>query len=132
MAKKPIQADELGRRVDAHYKLYAIRKDKEKALAEAKAAEQQSADALLHEFEDAKLEGARGKLAQLSITRHEFVEITDFVALTKYVKKNDAFDLFERRVKISALRERYDAKKEVPGVKLGATKRLHLSTVKQD
>ena len=120
----------LGQRIDAHHGLYLIRKVAEQGLNTAKAAEKESGDALLKEFEESKIEGARGEKAQLSIQRREFAEITDFAALCKYVKRHDAFDLLRRQVNIGALRERIDAGIEVPGTQVGFIKVLNLTSIK--
>lgn len=54
------------------------------------------------------------------LTTSDFAGVSDWDAVLDYIKKNDAFDLLERRVSKAAVRAHMDANGEVPaGVSFG-------------
>lgn len=60
--------------------------------------------------------GAAGKLARVTVVNKTLAQVTDWPAFYAYIKKTNQFDLMQRRVSDTAVFERWDNKKEVPGV----------------
>lgn len=60
--------------------------------------------------------GVAGKLARVTIVTKQIPQVKDWDAFYKYVKKTSSFDLLQRRLTDSAIKERWEAGKEVPGV----------------
>ena len=60
--------------------------------------------------------GVAGKLARVTIVTKQVPQVKDWDAFYKHVKKSGDFDLLQRRLTDSAIKERWEAGKEVPGV----------------
>lgn len=60
--------------------------------------------------------GVAGKLARVQITRDTIPTVEDWPKFYQHIKKTGSFELLQRSVSVSAVRERWDDKKEVPGV----------------
>lgn len=82
-------------------------------------------------FGKSELEGAMGKLATASIQRVNVPTLKDWNKFSAYVKKNDAFDLLQRRLSSEACRLRWDAKKDIPGVEVFTRVSLKLTKRKK-
>ena len=68
--------------------------------------------------------GVAGLAARVQILPNYVPTVRDWDALYAYVKKNNAFDLLQRRLSKEAVRERLDARKQVPGVEMFNAKRV--------
>lgn len=121
----------LGTCVDKLYRMREKRLEVQRAdevlLKKLKADEAAMEDHILETFTKDKLEGARGKIAAVSISRTVVPNVEDHDAFLKYVFKKKAFDLLTKAVCRAAVRERWDDGKAVPGigkfVKLGLSLR---------
>ncbi len=60
--------------------------------------------------------GASGKLARVSVVTKQVPQVKDWDKFYAFVKKTGQFDLVQRRLADTAIRERWDNGKEVPGV----------------
>jgi hypothetical protein len=117
---------------DAIDLLYKVRLGRQKYAAleqEEKDQEHLIEEKILAMFDKNTLEGAKGKNAQSSIKRSEVPTLKDWNKFEKYLKKTGELDLLQRRLSVDACRERWEAKKAIPGVeaftvvKLVTTKR---------
>jgi hypothetical protein len=75
------------------------------------------------------LEGARGKLAQVTRSEKPVPKVTDWDALYAHIKKTGAFELLQKRPTESAFAERWDAGKSVPGTEKFTKVSLSVSKV---
>lgn len=75
------------------------------------------------------LDGAKGNMGQVSLQDYDYAEIEDWDAYFKYIAKNKAWELVQKRESITALRELWDAGKKIPGVERKEGKKLHVSKV---
>jgi hypothetical protein len=82
-------------------------------------------------FKKSELEGARGKLAQASISKSDVPTIVNNVELDRYVLKTKQLDLFQRRLSVEACRSRWDEGVVIPGVTKFTKIRLHLTKRKK-
>lgn len=71
-------------------------------------------------FENEKLEGARGKLAQVSISRSVVPQVEDpgdWPKVFRWIVKNKDFSVLQKRLAVTHIRELWDDKVNIPGVK---------------
>lgn len=80
---------------------------------------------------EAGLTAAGGQLLRVSLETEYQPTITDFGALSRYIKSHDAFELLHRRVNSAAVKERWDAGEEVDGVGKFPVPKLKTSVVKK-
>lgn len=107
---------ELGAAIDLLFKIREGRRKMQQEVDAVKAQENEIENIIFERFGKSDLEGARGKLAQCSIKRSEVANIDDWEAFEKYVKKTGELDLFQRRISLEAIRERWSDGRAVPGV----------------
>lgn len=60
--------------------------------------------------------GISGKLARVQKILKEVPQVADWPVLQAYIKRTGSFDLLQKRLSDGAVKERWDAKKAVPGV----------------
>lgn len=106
----------LGACVDRLYTMRQQRLVKQAEAEKMKSYEVALQDHVLNNFKKDEVEGAKGKLASASISRTTVANVTDWEAFYKYIKKNEAWDMLQRRVNDAAYRARLDDKVAVPGV----------------
>jgi len=93
---------------------YALNKQVD-ALAEKEAALREH---LINNLPKSEATGIAGKIARATVENKSVVQVQDWDKLYSYIIKNakkGAFALMQRRVSESAVREIWEAKKEVPG-----------------
>ncbi len=75
---------------------------------------------ILNTFSKADLEGAAGKVAKINVLRPVVPQVEGdgkgWPKLYTYIVRTKSFDLLQKRLSISAVRERWEAGKIVPGV----------------
>lgn len=116
-----------GQLADMLYELRAERGALTKQAEEISAEETRIKDFLINTMPKAELTRITGKLASASLSMGIVPSITDWDKLYKFVKKNDAFDLIQRRASVPAFKERWDAGVEVPGVEQMTTFTINVS-----
>lgn len=60
--------------------------------------------------------GVAGKLARVTVVTKQIPQVKDWDTFYKYVKKTGSFDLMQKRLTDAAIKERWEAGKEIPGV----------------
>jgi hypothetical protein len=106
----------LGACIDSLYKVRAKRLEQQHKVEELAKEEERVREHLLTVLNEGKMEGAKGRLATAAISRTTIPIVKDWDAFVAYVRKNNAFDLIERRPAKLAFRERLEAKQSVPGL----------------
>lgn len=113
--------------------LYTIRQNR---LAKAKELEiftkHETAlrDHLINNLPKSKAEGVTGKLVNATITTKEVPQVEDWDKVYTYIKKNNAFDLLGRSLNSTAVKERWENKKKIPGVGVFTVTSLSLTAPK--
>lgn len=112
-------------------RLAAARKEADKAEKEAAAKKKKRTElevAVLDKLKEHKLDNASVR-GVISVSKGEIdtVQEVNWPELYKYIQRTKGYDLLQRRVSISAVRERREAGKKVAGVKLGKLPRLNVS-----
>lgn len=119
----------IGATIDLLFTLREQRRELEAKIKTIKEQEDAVDAHLMNNFEKAGLDGARGKLAQVSIKRSTVADVQDWDKLYAYISRNKAWDLLQKRASITALRARWDDKKVVPGVEPKEITALSLTKV---
>lgn len=121
MAAKPKAFPKsLGACADLLYDLRQARLELDKKAAEAKSEETRLVDYIIAKL-DKESNGAVGKHHMVRIVTKRKPQVKDWPAFQAYVKKNDAFDLFQRRLSEQAVMDRLEDpknRKGLPGVEL--------------
>jgi len=114
--------------------LHALREKKakaERAVDEVKKLIDETEQVVMTALKDAGLESARGKKLQATLSHREYPQLEDYEKLVAHIKKTGAFELLQRRLSSTAVRERWEQKKTVPGVGVFRAVELALSAVKR-
>jgi hypothetical protein len=74
--------------------------------------------------------GIAGKVARVQIEDKPIPTIEDSERLYAYIKKTGAFDLLQRRLNESAVKERYEDGKVIPGVGIFHAKKVSCTRIK--
>lgn len=73
-------------------------------------------DDLINRLPKSEANGISGKLARVSITSKDVPQVTDWDKLRKHVMKTGQFELLQKRLADSAIKEHWEAGEELPGV----------------
>lgn len=101
----------------------------EKDVAAMKSQETQLKDYLIDNLPKSSATGIAGKIARATITTKDTPSVVDWEAFRAYVKKNNAWELIQKRVSDTAVRERWEEGVELPGVEHFEVKNVSLSKV---
>jgi|SRR5579871_2373831 len=85
---------------------------------------------LLNMFTEAELKGATGSLARATVSSKQFVSIADSALFHEWCIANKALDMFQRRINLTAFKERMDRGiEEIPGLRVFPKKTIRLGKV---
>ena len=108
--KKPAEcADLLYETREARYKLQA-------EVEKYKVLEQALTDYFINTLPKSNSTGIAGKVARVQTGTKPIPQVNDWALLYKYIKRTGAFELLQRRLGEGAVKDRWSAKKTVPGV----------------
>lgn len=106
-------------------KLYTIREKRlalQKEVDLLQAEETTLKDYLINNLPKSEATGVTGKLARVTIVLKPIPQVKDWDKFYAYVKKHNAFELLQRRLGETAIKERWEAGANIPGVeKFNAT-----------
>ncbi len=108
--------DSLSYRIDQLFLLRQERIALQKDVDKMKAEEDGRLAAYITEMENDDMDLAQGELGKISIKPVETAEVTSYPDLYQYIKETGSFDLLQRRVSLTGVRERWQEGNEVPGV----------------
>lgn len=106
----------LGACADKLYQLREARLAKQKETDAIEAEEKALKEHLINNLPKSDASGVAGKVARVTVVTKPTPQVKDWDAFYKYVKKSGEFELMQRRLSDTAIRERWDAGKKVPGV----------------
>lgn len=119
----------IGACADLLFDLREKRLKLDKEAAKAKAAETALADHIINTLPKDST-GAAGKHHRVQVKLKEVPQVKDWPAFYAYVKKNNAFDLLQKRLSEGAVQERLvESKKGLPGVEIFKTPKVSLTKV---
>jgi len=111
-----IEEMDLGSAIDALYTQRAERLAAEKIIKGMKTRELELRVHIKNMLDAVSLEMGAGKLATTSIQRSEEPTVVDWPAVYAFIKENDAFDILQRRLSPTAVKDRWDEEILVPGI----------------
>lgn len=131
LLKLPKVPKDLGAAIDGLDDLRDARRAITSRAEKAKENETAFEESIFGLFDKAKLEGARGKVAQASIKRSEVPTFDNPDEFFSHLKKHpEDIDLLQRRLSTEAARERWNAGVAIPGVGKFTKVSLSLTKVK--
>jgi hypothetical protein len=84
---------------------------------------------LINNLPMSKATGVAGKIARVTILPKQRPQVQDWDKFYAYIKKNNAFELLQRRTADKAIEERWENKKQIPGVEAFAYKSVSINKV---
>lgn len=117
--------DNIGDCVDLLYTARAARLEKEHEVEELKKRETNLRNHIFNTFEVANIEGAKGKIATVTVGEELKPEVKDWNAVYQYIVENSAWELLEKRMARVAYRELFEAGVLVPGTEAYLHKKLN-------
>jgi hypothetical protein len=106
----------LGACADKLFELRNKRLAEQKKVDEISAEESALKNHIIENLPKSEASGVAGKLARVTVVTKQIPQVKDWDAFYKYVKKTGSFDLMQKRLTDAAIKERWEAGKEVPGV----------------
>jgi hypothetical protein len=99
--------------------LYTTREQRlalQKQVDELKALETRLKEFFIDTLPKSQATGVAGKLARVTVVQKTSPIVEDWEAFYAYVKKNNAFELMQKRLSDTAVKERWEDGKTIPGV----------------
>lgn len=106
----------VGALIDELYVLRAERLELSKKVDALKTQEAQLRAKIIAQLRDVDLESGSGLIATGSITTSKEARMLDWNEFWQWAVEHDARDVIQKRVSITAIRERWEAGVEVPGL----------------
>lgn len=106
----------LGACVDRLYELREKRLKQAKTVEALEREEKELKEHLIQNISKADSSGVAGKKAKVTIHTKAQPSVKDWDAFYKYISRHKAYELLQRRVNATAVAERWEAGKELPGV----------------
>lgn len=106
----------LGACADKLYELRQKRLEEQKKISLLEAEEKALKEYIIQNLPKSEASGVAGKLARVTVITKEIPRVNDWDAFYKFVKKTGQFDLMQRRLTDAAVKERWEAGKEIPGI----------------
>ncbi len=106
----------LGACADKLFELRNKRLAEQKKVDEIAAEETALKNHIIENLPKSEASGVAGKLARVTVVTKQIPQVKDWDAFYKYVKKTGSFDLMQKRLTDAAIKERWEAGKEIPGV----------------
>ena len=119
----------LGECIDLSYTLRAERKEVEAKAEKMKEKEKMLEDHIFSKFENAEIDGAKGKLASASRKMTTSAKVTDPEKFFAWVAKAKAWEFLWKSANLTACKERWEAKEVVPGVDPVHVMKLHINKI---
>ena len=130
MTKKLKMPSTLGATIDLLWQLREERKIVEASVKAIKEKEDAVEAHLMSNFDRSGLDGAKGKHGLETLKKSTVADVDDWPTFYGYIQRNKAWDLLQKRPAITAIRERWDAGKAIPGVSPKEIVTLSLTSVK--
>lgn len=107
----------MGACADLLYQLRQKRLEMQKEVDKIAAEEAALKEHIINTLPKSEASGVAGKVARVTVVTKEVPQVEDWDSFYKYVKRTGAFDLMQRRLTEAAVKERWEAGEEIPGVK---------------
>lgn len=114
--KAPLTMKDAPKLVDELWRTRKERLDLSKKVEDLQKKESELRLSILDVLGKSRASAVGGKLARAEMEPKTIPVIKDWDALYQHIGKTKSFDLLQRRIAESAVRERWENKKEVPGI----------------
>lgn len=108
----------LGSCADKLFELRNKRLEQQKLVDAIEAEEKALKEHIIQNLPKSEASGVAGKKARVTVVTKEVPQVKDWDAFYKYVAKTKSFDLMQRRLTDAAVKERWEAGKQIPGVEV--------------
>jgi len=108
----------IGACADLLYKLRDEKAAAKKVVDAIEADEKMVKEYIIQTLPKSNAEGVTGKVANVAVVRKEVPQVKDWDKFYAHVKRTNAWDLMQRRLSDSAVKERWEAGKKIPGVEV--------------
>lgn len=108
----------IGACADLLYETRRKRLAKQKEVEVLEAEETMLKEHIIATLPKSDASGVSGKVARVTVLSKDIPTVKDWSAFYKYILKNKAFELLQRRVSDAAVKERIESGKQVPGVEI--------------
>lgn len=108
----------LGSCADKLFELRNKRLEQQKLVDAIEAEEKALKEHIIQNLPKSEASGVAGKKARVTVVMKEVPQVKDWDAFYKYVAKTKSFDLMQRRLTDAAVKERWEAGKQIPGVEV--------------
>jgi hypothetical protein len=106
----------IGELIDQHFALVERKRTAQRGIDELSKEMETLQLAIIEEMKKSGLTAARGKSGMATKSVKVVPQIEDYDALIKHIKKTGDFDLLQRRVSVTAVKERWEQEIPIPGV----------------
>lgn len=106
----------MGACADRLFQLREKRLEDQKKVDAIEAEEKALKEHIIQTLPKSEASGVAGKIARVTVITKAVPQVKDWDVFYKHVKKTGEFELLQRRLTDTAIRERWDAGKQVPGV----------------
>lgn len=124
------KAKSQGQRVDFYYAADAHRKEINRDAKRMDEFLAKLGKWFMQQLPENDTTGVAGKTARIQIKKDTIPRVTDWPKFHAFIKKNNAFELLNRAVNVKSVKERWDDKKQVPGVDKFDIKKVSLTKIK--
>lgn len=114
----------IGECVDLLYRTREARLQLQRQAERLEEGEKVLRDFFIDHLPKSESTGVAGSIARVQIEMKHIPQVDDWTKFYAFVKRNDAFELLQRRLNESAVKERWEDKKEIPGVGIFNTKKV--------
>lgn len=120
---------ELGMLADQYWAAYNKRINSERAAKELKGIESKLYAQLVTELQTQELTSVGGHDVRLTLTRSTEPVVKDWAAVYAYMVAHDDFSLMQKRLAAPAVKERWEAGEQIPGVETFVVNKLSKSAL---
>jgi hypothetical protein len=106
----------MGACADRLFELREKRLEEQKKVDAIEAEEKAIKEHIIQNLPKSEASGVAGKVARVTVITKQVPQVKDWDVFYKHIKKTGEFELLQRRLTDTAIRERWDAGKQVPGV----------------
>lgn len=106
----------MGACADRLFELREKRLEEQKKVDLIEAEEKAIKEHIIQNLPKSEASGVAGKLARVTVITKQIPQVQDWDKFYTYVAKTKSFDLLQRRLTDTAVKERWEAGKKVPGV----------------
>lgn len=119
----------MGLCADKLYELRQARLTQQKIVDALEAEEKALKEHIINTLPKSETSGVAGKVARVTVVSKDVPQVKDWDLFYKHVKKTGEFELMQRRLSDSAINERWDSGKKVPGVEAFKVTSISLNKV---